>query len=154
MKKDFGKNFRNNQQKKDNSVLEMYDFISHIELFLVAAMFIEVLAVYAWHFRSILGAVPYSIHKAAISLLLLAMVMASLASEIKVKIFWIMVQYTGIFVAVLAWLAVAFEMTGRKKYLTQRMMIVGIVVLGIALSILGFPAYFGVVFGWKARICA
>ncbi len=114
----------------------MYDNISNIWLFLAAALFVSGLAVYASHFRDIPGARQYALHKSAITLLLLSLTMASVANGLAVKILWIKFYYAGIFIAVLAWLALALQLTGHGKLLNRWTVTGALVALAAGLLLL------------------
>jgi signal transduction histidine kinase len=98
----------------------MYDYITHIWLFLSTSIFVSALAVYAVHFRDMPGATPYAIHKAAITFLLLSLIMASVSTQIEEKIFWIKLYNICTFIAVPAWLALTLQLTGHYKLLNGK----------------------------------
>lgn len=119
----------------------MYDTISHIWLFLAASLFAEGLAIYALRFPTISGARQYAIHKGAIALLLLSLIMATVSSELATKIFWIKLYHTGTYVGMLAWLVLSLQMTGHGHWWKRRPIAVMLIVFAMAITILFTNAY-------------
>ena len=103
---------------------------------MAATLFVEGLAIYAWRFRSIPGAVPYTVHKAAIAAMLLSLVMASQSAGLAAKISWIRLHHAYTFISVLAWSALTLQMTGRGKWLNRRTVVAMLAILASALAVL------------------
>ncbi len=114
----------------------MYDHLPHILLFVIAVLFIHGLAIYAWRLRPMPGALPYAVHKAGIVLLLLSLLMASISAKFAEKLFWVRMYHSGTFIAMLAWLALTLQITGRGKWLNRLTVTGMLMVLGTALAIL------------------
>ncbi|MGE5605253.1 MAG: histidine kinase N-terminal 7TM domain-containing protein [Bacteroidota bacterium] len=114
----------------------MYDHLPHILLFVIAFLFIQGLAIYAWRLRSMPGALPYAVHKTGIVLLLLSLLMASISARTAEKLLWIRMYHTGTFLAMLAWLALTLQITGRGKWMNRWTITGALVVLATSLVIL------------------
>jgi signal transduction histidine kinase len=110
--------------------------LPHILLLVIAVLFIQGLALYAWHLRSVPGALPYAAHKAGIVLILLSLLITSISIKFAEKLFWSRMCHTGTFVATLVWLALTLQVTGRRKWLNRVTVTGALVVLGTALVIL------------------
>src|SRR5262245_1735711 len=80
------------------------------------------LATFAWRHRTVRGAAAFAILMLAVMVWALSYAPDVSSSERDVKIFWSQVEYCGIVVVPVAWLAFALQYTGRERWLKPRVL--------------------------------
>ena len=87
---------------------------------LIAAAVSVALAFYAWRRRPASGAAPVALLMLAVAVWQLGYALEMGSAEVPSKLFWARVQYLGIAMVPVTWLAFALQYTGWEKWLTRR----------------------------------
>lgn len=87
---------------------------------LAAALISTVLAIYAWRRRGVPGATAFFILAIALIMWSLGYALEIAGTDLTTKIFWGKVQYIGIIIVTLAWLAFSLQYTNHIEWLTRR----------------------------------
>lgn len=96
-------------------------YIDVILLLVVTAAIVSgLLAMFAWRHRTVRGAAAFAILMLAVMEWSLSYAPDLSSPELAVKVFWSKVEYLGIVLVPLAWLAFALQYTGRERWLKHR----------------------------------
>jgi hypothetical protein len=87
---------------------------------LITAAISAALALYAWRRCSAPGVTLFVLHMLAVTEWSLGYVLELGSADLLTKLFWVRVEYLGIVIVPVTWLAFAFQYTGRGKWLTRR----------------------------------
>jgi len=85
-----------------------------------AAVVSAALAFFGWRRRPAPGATPFVLLALAVAVWSLGYALELGSADLPTKVFWARVQYLGIVMVPVAWLAVVLQYTGREKWLTRR----------------------------------
>jgi PAS domain S-box-containing protein len=89
-------------------------------LVITSAIVSGLLAAFAWRHRTVRGAAAFAVLMLAVMEWSLSYAPDVSSSELAIKIFWSKVEYFGIVVVPVAWLAFALQYTGRERWLKPR----------------------------------
>ena len=98
-------------------------FTPYIFPVVIAGVISAGLALYAWRRRLMAGVIPFSILMLAVAVWTLGYALELAGGDIPTKIFWLGIEYLGIVIVPVAWLALALQYTGRTKWLTPRILV-------------------------------
>ena len=84
-----------------------------------AAVVSAALAFFAWRRRPAPGATPFVLLALTVAVWSLGYALELGSADLPAKVFWARVQYLGIVMVPVAWLAVVLQYTGREKWLTR-----------------------------------
>lgn len=96
-----------------------WQYMPYVLPLLVAAIISVAIAFYAWRHRSTPGATPLVVLMLAVVVWSLGYAMELPSPDLATKIFWSNVNFLGIVVVPMAWLAFVLQYTGREKWLTR-----------------------------------
>ena len=85
-----------------------------------AAVVSAALALFTWRRRSTSGAMPFVLLTLAVAVWSLGYALELGSADLSAKVFWARIQYLGVVMVPVAWLAVVLQYTGREKWLTRR----------------------------------
>ncbi|MFZ1509066.1 MAG: histidine kinase N-terminal 7TM domain-containing protein [Anaerolineae bacterium] len=100
--------------------MNFWDLGLHVSLLFVSALIAGVLVRVAWRRRPAAGATAIAVLMLAVGEWSLATIGELLASGLAAKFFWIKVEFIGVVVIPLAWLAFTLAYTGASAWLTPR----------------------------------
>ncbi len=89
----------------------------------IAAVISAGLALFAWRRRLTAGIAPFTILMLAVAEWSLGYALELAGGDIPAKLFWLNIEYLGIVIVPVAWLALALQYTGRTKWLTPRLLV-------------------------------
>src|SRR3989440_7750083 len=98
-------------------------FTPYIFPVVIAGVISAGLALYAWRRRLMAGVAAFSILMLAVAVWTLGYALELAGGDIPTKIFWLGIEYLGIVIVPVAWLALALQYTGRTKWLTPRILV-------------------------------
>src|SRR6266487_935008 len=98
-------------------------FTPYIFPVVIAGVISAGLALYAWRRRLMAGVVPFSILMLAVAEWTLGYALELAGGDIPTKLFWLGIEYLGIVIVPVAWLALALQYTGRTKWLAPRLLV-------------------------------
>src|SRR6266581_6774022 len=98
-------------------------FTPYIFPVVIAGVISAGLALYAWRRRLMAGVAAFSILMLAVAVWTLGYALELAGGDIPTKIFWLGIEYLGIVIVPVAWLALALQYTGRTKWLTPRLLV-------------------------------
>ncbi|TMC94653.1 MAG: response regulator [Chloroflexi bacterium] len=98
-------------------------FTPYIFPVVIAGVISAGLALYAWRRRLMAGVAAFSILMLAVAVWTLGYALELAGGDIPTKLFWLDVEYLGIVIVPVAWLALALQYTGRTKWLTPRILV-------------------------------
>src|SRR5207302_7684782 len=99
-------------------------FTPYIFAVVIAGVISAGLALYAWRRRLMAGVAAFSILMLAVAVWTLGYALELAGGDIPTKLFWLDVEYLGIVIVPVAWLALALQYTGRTTWLTPRLLVV------------------------------
>jgi diguanylate cyclase (GGDEF)-like protein/PAS domain S-box-containing protein len=97
-----------------------WQYTSYSYLLILAATVAGMLALYAWRRRRVAGAKMLTLFLVAVCWWEAVYVLEISAGGLQTKILWAKIEYLGIVMVPLFWLAFALEYTGRESWLTRR----------------------------------
>jgi len=97
-----------------------WEYIPYVLPVIIAAVTSAAIALYAWRRRSAPGARPFALLMLAVTEWSLGYVLELGSPNLSAKTFWSNVNFLGIAIVPIAWLAFALQYTGRGKWLTRR----------------------------------
>ncbi len=99
----------------------MYWYVTAVSLLLLlTAASSIVFALYAWKRRPVPGSVAFSVFMIAVSFWVLAYLLQLMSDALSTQIIWAKLQFIGVGLAPVAWLAFALRYTKREAWLTAR----------------------------------
>jgi signal transduction histidine kinase len=122
-----------------------FQYIPYIWILLVSAAIAAGFGIYAWHHRSVPGAVPFAILNLTAVVWAVANALEMAGTDLPTKIFWANVQYLCYGTLPLAWLALVLQYTGRGAWLTRRRLAWLAVEPAIAVVLVWTNAYHGLI---------
>jgi len=87
---------------------------------LIAAAMSSVLALYTWRRRPALGAIPLTLLMVSVAEWSVGYALELGCASMAAKVFWAKLEYLGIVIVPLTWLALSLQLTGQEKVLTRR----------------------------------
>jgi PAS domain S-box-containing protein len=122
-----------------------FQYIPYIWILLVSAAIAAGFGIFAWHHRSVPGAVPFAILNLTAVVWAVANALEMAGTDLPTKIFWANVQYLCYGILPLAWLALVLQYTGRGAWLTRRRLVWLAVEPAIAVILVWTNAYHGLI---------
>ncbi len=99
----------------------MYWYVTAVSsLFLLAAAFSIIFALYAWKRRPVPGSVAFSIFMLSVAFWVLTYLLQIVSDDLVTKLAWAKLQYLGISLIPASWLAFSLHYTNRKAWLTPK----------------------------------
>ena len=99
----------------------MYWYVTAVQvLLLLAAATSVVFALFAWKRRPVPGSVAFSVFMLAVTLWVLAYLLQIASDDLATKMVWVKLQYIGVGIVPVAWLAFSLRYTKRQTWLTPQ----------------------------------
>jgi signal transduction histidine kinase len=97
----------------------MYWYVTAVQvLLLLAAATSVIFALFAWKRRPVPGSVAFSVFMLAVALWVLAYLLQIVSDGLSAKMVWVKLQYIGVGIVPVAWLAFSLRYTKRQAWLT------------------------------------
>ena len=97
-----------------------WQYTHYVLPLVITAAISATIALVIWRRRHVPGAVPLSLLMLAVVEWSLGNVFELVSTELSAKLFWANVEYLGIVIVPVMWLAFSLQYTGREKWLTSR----------------------------------
>ncbi len=99
--------------------MTQWQYTPYILPLLASALVTTLLALYSWRHRTVPGAAPFALTMLMVTSWSLANSLELAATQLNTKLFWANVQYLSYVAIPVSWLAMALQLAGRDRWLTE-----------------------------------